>query len=101
MSTIAIIAIVVGAALLLAVIAATIFARPRIQERRRVKARDLRDRAAVREARAQKEHAAASEQQARARRQAAEAQERAQLADRELATAGKEHRRAGRLDPDR
>jgi len=101
MSTIAIIAIVVGAVVLLALIAWAIFGKSRIDEKRRSKARDLRDRAAVRETRAQKEHARSAERKARARREAAEAEEGAHLADRELATAGKEHRRAGRIDPDR
>jgi hypothetical protein len=100
MSTIAIIAIVAGAVILLALIASAI-AKPRIDGRRRGRARDLRDRAAIREARAQKEQATAAEQRARARRASAEAEERSRLADRELAAAGKEQRRADGVDPDR
>jgi FtsZ-interacting cell division protein ZipA len=100
MSTIAIIGIVAGA-IILALIVAALATRGRRHEKRRGQARELRDRASVREARAKKEEATAAEKRARAQREHAEAEERGRLAEREMATAGKEHQRAGRLDPDR
>jgi biopolymer transport protein ExbB/TolQ len=99
MSTIAVI-LIVGAVITVALLAFAIFTKPRIDERRRYKARELRGEAELREAGAKKEEAAAAEQRARARRQAAEAEERARAAEQELATADKEHRRATRIDPD-
>jgi Flp pilus assembly protein TadB len=100
MSTIAIIAIAAGA-VILALVVAGLVTRPRRQEKRRVQARELHDRAAARETHAKKEQAVAAEQRARAQKEHAEAEEHARVADSELVGAGKDHRRAGRLDPDR
>jgi flagellar biosynthesis/type III secretory pathway M-ring protein FliF/YscJ len=101
MSTIAIIAIIVGAAILLALIAFAIFAKPRVDQKRRTKAREMQSQADERRISAEREHAAAAEQHARARREAAEAEERRQQGDRELAHASRHERRARRIDPDR
>jgi flagellar biosynthesis/type III secretory pathway M-ring protein FliF/YscJ len=101
MSTIAVIAIVVGAVILLALIATRIFAKPRIDEQRRGKARHLRARAEARQARAEHARAGATEQRARAHREEIEADERSRAADEELELASKEHRQAARVDPDR
>ena len=101
MSTLAIVAIVAGAVILIALIATRTIAKPRIEEQRRGKARRLRATADERRLRAEHAQAGAMEQRARARREAIEADERAQTADEELALASKEHRRAERVDPDR
>jgi hypothetical protein len=101
MSTLAIVAIVVGAVILLALIATRTFAKPRIDEQRRRKAGRLRARADARETRAEHARAGATEQRARARREAIEADARAKTADDELDLAGKEQRQAERVDPDR
>ena len=96
MSTLAIVVIVAGAVILLALIATRSFAKPKIDEQRRGKARQLRARADERRVRAEHAHPGATEQQARARREAIEADESAQAADEELALAGEDHRRARR-----
>jgi F0F1-type ATP synthase membrane subunit b/b' len=101
MSTIAIIAIVIGAVILLALVATKIFAKPKIDRKRRGKARELRDRADTRRARAEHEQAGATEQRARARREVLESEERREQAEEELQLAVKEDRKAERIDPDR
>src|SRR5436309_1887356 len=95
------IAIIAGVVIVLALIAWAIFARPRVQDRRRAKAGEIQRRADDRHVRAEQEHAKAAEQEAQARREAAEARERRRHADSEIASAGKEMRKAERLHPDR
>jgi hypothetical protein len=101
MSILAIVAIVIGAVILLALIATRTFAKPKMDEKRRVKARRLRVSADERRVRAEHARAGATEQRARARREAIEADERAEAAHEEISLAGKEHRQAERVDPDR
>lgn len=101
MSTIAVIAIVVGVLIVLALIWAAIRGRPKLQQRRRETARELRGRAGERTAWAEQERASAAELEARAEREAAQAEQRREAAEREASNAGREARRADRIDPDR
>lgn len=115
MSTGAIIAIVAGAIVLVAVLVLlTRAARGRRLESRREDAAELRQRAAARErsaadaraaadeesARAQRVRAEADEKAAQARRNEIAAQERAGDAERETLVAREHHDRAREIDPD-
>jgi ribosome recycling factor len=100
MSTIAIIAIVVGAVILIAFIA-TRLARPRIDVKRRERARAIRGKAEERRVRAEHARAGANEQRARARRETLEAEQRERRADEELQEVGRQYGKARRVDPDR
>jgi len=100
MSTIAIVVIVVGAVILFALVA-RLLARPRMDAKRRDRARPIRSRADQRRIRAEKSREHATEHRARARREALEAEERGHRADEELEQVGREYREAQRLDPDR
>jgi len=100
MSTLGIVIIIVAALIALALIA--FFAlRGKSTEKRRTRARELRDRSEIKRAQAQKERAGADEQEARARRETAEAEERARVADRRHAEAERQADRAKAIDPDR
>lgn len=115
MSTGAVIAIAIGAVLLLAVIGLVgVFVRRRRVETRRERAGELRQEAQARELRATREGAAADEQAARARqsqaqaeekaavarREGAEAQQRAEAAEGERRFARDRHEEARSVDPD-
>ena len=115
MSTGAVIAIAIGAVLLLAVIGLVgVFVRRRRVETRREQAGELRQEAQARELRATREGAAADEQAARARqsqaqaeekaavarREGAEAQQRAEAAEGERRFARDRHEEARSVDPD-
>jgi F0F1-type ATP synthase membrane subunit b/b' len=102
MSTVAIIAIVIGALILIALIWGVMSGsrRRRHEERRQVAGRH-REEAEHRHVKAEKHQAAADEKAAAARREAAEAEERAVAArhEREVGDAHREHARE--IDPDR
>ena len=101
MSTLAIVLIVIGALILIALLARTLTrARNRKLDDRRQIAAEHREEATSRRLKAEREAAAADEQSARARRQAAEAEERSRAAatEREAAQAHTEH--ASEIDPD-
>ena len=101
MSAGAIIAIVIGAIVLIVLIALVVQRqRARRLDQRRGEAAELRDEARVRGTRAERERAAADEQAAAARRKAAEAEERALRAQREQAVAQEHEERARAVDPD-
>jgi hypothetical protein len=101
MSAGAIIAIVIGVIVLLAIFAVVLpRTRARRIEQRREMAADHREQADIRETRARRESAAADEQAARARRQAAQAEERARVAEAEREVARDHTERARELDPD-
>jgi FtsZ-interacting cell division protein ZipA len=99
MSTLAIILIIAGV-IVIALIAYAALRRP-ATEKRRSRAREMRDRAEISRAQANKERATADEQEARARREAAEAEERAHSAERKRAEADRQAERAESIDPDR
>ena len=115
MSTGAVIAIVIGAIILIALIVLlSRAARNKRLEGRREEAGELRREAQTRTLRAERQQASADEQQARAkqaegeaeeraaaaRRESAAAQERARAAEREHAVAREHHERALEVDPD-
>jgi flagellar biosynthesis/type III secretory pathway M-ring protein FliF/YscJ len=115
MSTGAIVGIVVGALVLIALLVLlTRAARNRRLEGRREQAAEVREDAQSRTLRANRQRAAADEQAARAkqaqaeaeekaataRRESATAEERAQLADRERRLADERHEEARSIDPD-
>jgi hypothetical protein len=115
MSTEAIIAVAVGAVVVIAlVVFLAKLGRKRQLDTRREKAGELRQEAHTRGLRAERERAAADEQAARAkqaqaeaeeraataRRESAAAQERAQVADRERKFARERHQEARSIDPD-
>jgi len=104
MDTLTIVLIVLGALLLIALIAAAMRKRSADHEReledRRVVATEHREEATSRRLSADREGAAAEEQAARARREAAEAEERARVAERERETAGAHEEHASEIDPD-
>ena len=101
MDTGAVIAIVVGALILLLLLA---WALPRMRERKneqlRSQAGEERYAARDRQLRADKAQAAADEKAARARREAAQAEERAREATHQREAAGEHMERARELDPD-
>jgi flagellar biosynthesis/type III secretory pathway M-ring protein FliF/YscJ len=99
MSTLAIILIIAGV-VVIGLIAYAALRRP-ATEKRRARAREMRDRAQISRAQADKERATADEQEARARREAAEADERARTAERKRAQADQQAERAESIDPDR
>jgi hypothetical protein len=70
-------------------------------EEHRVEAREHREEAQIRGARAERTRAEAEERAARARREQAVADEQAAAAGREQRFARERHRRADELDPDR
>ena len=97
-----IVAIVIGAILLIAIFALLgKKSANRRDEQRRAEARTHRDEARVRSARATKAEAEAEERQARAKREEAIAQEQAAVAERERRFARSKEERAADLDPDR
>ncbi len=101
MSTGAIIAIVIGALIVLALI--MLLARKGRQRRldsRRQQAGEIRREAQVHSARADQAEAEAQEQAARAKREEAEARETAAQAAERRREADEHHRRAAELDPD-
>ena len=104
MDTLAIVLIVIGALILIALIAAAMRKRSHdreleLEDRRQVAA-EHREEATSRQLTADREAAAADEQAARARREAAEAEERARVAERERATATAHAEHASEVDPD-
>jgi FtsZ-interacting cell division protein ZipA len=96
-----IIAIVIGAIVLIALIAfISKRGRDRKLEMRRHEAHESRREAKVRGAKADRVQAEADERAARARQEAAAAEEQAALADKERRFARQHHERAIELDPD-
>ena len=96
-----IIAIVVGAILLIAIFALLARRRKTVRtEQRRVEARTHREEATVRSARATKAEAEAEERMARAKREQAVAEEQSAVASRERRFAKTKHEQAAELDPD-
>jgi FtsZ-interacting cell division protein ZipA len=101
MSTIAIVLIVIGAVIVIGLIATALSRarRRRLEDRRQI-ASEHREEATSHRLRAEKEAAAADEQGARARREAAEAQERSRAAERQQETARAHAQHATEIDPD-
>jgi FtsZ-interacting cell division protein ZipA len=102
MSVGAVIAIVIGAIIIVALLG-LVSRRQRVRRlaQRRVERDQHRDEARIRGARAERERATADEQAAAARRQAAEAEERSVRARQEAAVAEQHEARAREIDPDR
>ena len=101
MDTGVIIAIVVGALVLIAAIAiASKMARERRLEGKREEAREVRHEAQVRGAQAERQHAEAEEQAARARKEQARAEEQAAEAEKHRRFARERQDEARSLDPD-
>ena len=75
-------------------------ARAQRDEGRRIEAREHREEAGIRAARADAQEAEAEERAARARREQAHAEEQAALARQERRAADERHEHADRLDPD-
>jgi FtsZ-interacting cell division protein ZipA len=101
MSTLAIVLIVIGALIVIGIVAAMLTgARQRRLEDRRQIARQHREEADSRRLDAEMNQAAADEKAARARREAAEAESRSQDAEREQETARAHAEHAQRVDPD-
>ncbi|HEX8204682.1 MAG TPA: hypothetical protein VF587_01345 [Solirubrobacteraceae bacterium] len=101
MDTGVIVAIVVGAILLIALFAfMSRQAKTKRTEQRRVEARSHREEARVRGARATRAEAEAEERAARAKREQALAEEQAATAQRERRFARSKEQKAAELDPD-
>jgi hypothetical protein len=102
MDTGVIVAIVIGAIVLIALVA-FLAKRGRDSRRdtKRVEAHETRREAQVRGARADKAEAYADERAARAKREQAEAQEAAAVADKERRASRDRHEYADNVDPDR
>jgi FtsZ-interacting cell division protein ZipA len=100
-STIAVVLIVIGAVIVIALLAAALKgARERKLEDRRAIAGEHREEAKLRQLEADKEAASADEQAARARREAAEAESRSRAAERERERARGHVEHAVEIDPD-
>jgi hypothetical protein len=101
MDTGVIIAIVVGALVLIAaIVLASRMARERRLEGKRDQAREVRQEAQIRGAKADRQHAEAEERAARARKEQAIAEEQAAKADEHRRFARDRHVEADKIDPD-
>lgn len=95
--------IIIGVVLVLTLIAALIMgrrAKTRRDEGHRIEAREHREEAGIRSARADSKEAEAEEKAARAKRAKAEADEHAALARQERKAADERHAHADEIDPD-
>ena len=101
MSTVAVVLIVIGAVIVIALLASALKrTRDRQLDDRREIAGEHREEAELRQLEADKEAASADEQAARARREAAEAESRSRAAERERETARGHAEHAAEIDPD-